>query len=61
MVMTNIIAGIVLTLIVLVLSLVTISKGYGFKHSIDELPREDKEEKENQDQNEDQDKRSHES
>lgn len=55
MVMANIIAGIVLTLIVLVLSLVTISKGYGFKHSIDELPRGDKEE------NEDQDKRSHES
>lgn len=44
-VMTNIIVGIVLTLIVLVLSLITISKGYGFKHSIDALP-DDKEKQE---------------
>jgi hypothetical protein len=44
-VMTNIIVGIILTVIVLVLSLVTISKGYGFKHSIDKPPvnKEDQE------------------
>lgn len=29
--------GIVLTIIVLVLSLITISKGYGFKHSVDDI------------------------
>lgn len=39
-VMTNIVIGIIVTLIVLVLSLVTITKGYGFKHTIDPHPNE---------------------
>lgn len=29
--------GIILTIVVLVLSLITISKGYGFKHSVDDV------------------------
>lgn len=29
--------GIVLTVVILVLSLITISKGYGFKHSVDDI------------------------
>lgn len=40
---TALIVSIVLTAIVLVLSLVTISKGYGYKHTID--PLEDDNEK----------------
>lgn len=35
MAMTVLIVSIVLTVIVLVLSLITIQKGYGYKHTID--------------------------
>ena len=35
--MTIIIVGIALTLLVLILSLVTITKGYSFKHSVDPI------------------------
>lgn len=34
---------IVIMLFVLILSLITINKGYAFKHSIDELPEEENE------------------
>ncbi len=38
------IAGLVLTLIVLALTLLTISKGYGYKHTIDpKVPNADEE------------------
>ncbi|ASN07167.1 YtzI protein [Virgibacillus necropolis] len=39
-----IVLGIAIILVVLILTLITINKGYAFKHSIDELP-EDKNEK----------------
>lgn len=32
--------SIVGTIIVLILSIITISKGYGYKHKVDELPTE---------------------
>lgn len=35
--MTIYIVGIAITLAVLILSLITISKGYGYKHSVDPL------------------------
>lgn len=35
--MTTLIVSIILTLIILYLSLLTISKGYGYKHKIDPL------------------------
>lgn len=38
MLMGSIIASAVLTIIVLVLSLITIQKGYGYKHTIDPPP-----------------------
>lgn len=41
MFMASVIGSIVLTIFVLVLSLITIQKGYGFKHTID--PPEHKE------------------
>lgn len=45
--------GIVLTIVVLVLSLITISKGYGFKHSIDEIdPIKDNEDNKTQEKQE---------
>lgn len=31
------------TIIVLILSIITITKGYGFKHTVDELPSEHEE------------------
>lgn len=45
-----IVLGIVIILAVLVLTLITINKGYAYKHSIDELPEDNSEEKED-DQN----------
>ncbi|WP_106494978.1 YtzI protein [Lentibacillus sp. Marseille-P4043] len=39
----TIIIGIVIMLIVLVMTLFSISKGYAYKHTVDPLPEEDKE------------------
>jgi len=41
--------SIVVTIIVLILTIVTISKGYGYRHTVDELPskEEEKNRKEN--------------
>lgn len=48
--LSSMIISIFLTIIVLVLSIITISKGYGFKHTVDPkvdpLPEEDEQEKE---------------
>ncbi|HIV74467.1 MAG TPA: YtzI protein [Candidatus Pseudogracilibacillus intestinigallinarum] len=41
MVVTSIVVGLVLTVLTLVLTLVTISKGYSYKHTIDPLNKED--------------------
>ncbi|MGY0693624.1 YtzI protein [Virgibacillus sp. FSP13] len=38
----TIIIGIVIMLIVLVMTLFSISKGYAYKHTVDPLPEEDK-------------------
>lgn len=40
--MTIYVVSIIFILFVLVLSLLTITKGYGFKHSVDPHPGEDK-------------------
>ncbi|WP_430788775.1 YtzI protein [Virgibacillus flavescens] len=50
-----IILAIAIILFVLVLSLITINKGYAFKHSIDELP----EENQNDDEQEKSDNKNH--
>lgn len=42
----SIIAGTVLTVIVLLLSLLTLKQGYGYKHTIDPHPEEDENKKE---------------
>lgn len=44
MLMTSMVASIIFTVIILILSLITIQKGYGFKHTID--PPAEKEGKE---------------
>jgi len=44
MVATSMIVSLVLTLIVLALTLLTISKGYGYKHTIDPKVPENEEE-----------------
>lgn len=44
---------VVIMLFVLILSLVTINKGYDFKHSIDELPEEDNDANEDDDRTKD--------
>lgn len=41
MAMTVLVISLILTAIVLVLSLVTISQGYGYKHTIDPLEKQD--------------------
>lgn len=43
MVATSMIAGLVLTFAVLALTLLTISKGYGYKHTIDPKVTDDSE------------------
>ncbi|MBO1002677.1 YtzI protein [Pseudogracilibacillus auburnensis] len=42
MIMTSLVVGVVLTVVTLLLTLLTISKGYSFKHTIDPLKEEDK-------------------
>ncbi|MEI3612450.1 YtzI protein [Pseudogracilibacillus sp. SO30301A] len=41
MVVTSLVVGLVLTVVTLLLTLVTISQGYGFKHTIDPLKEGD--------------------
>ncbi len=43
MIMTVMIVSIVFTIAILALTLLTISKGYGYKHTIDDKPSHDKE------------------
>ena len=38
---TVLVVSLILTVIVLILSLITISKGYGYKHTIDPLVKDD--------------------
>ncbi|MBO1002354.1 YtzI protein [Pseudogracilibacillus auburnensis] len=45
--MSALIIGILLTVGILLLSLLTISKGYGYKHTVDPLVEENKEESTN--------------
>lgn len=40
MVTTSFVVGIVLTIIVLLLTILTINKGYGFKHTIDSTDKD---------------------
>lgn len=42
MIVTSLVVGLVLTVITLLLTLLTISKGYSFKHTIDPLNEGDK-------------------
>ena len=44
MIGTVLVISLILTVFVLVLSLVTISKGYGYKHTIDPLEKKDENE-----------------
>lgn len=39
--------SIVLTVLVLILSLITISKGYGYKHTVDPIQKEDDQDTQN--------------
>lgn len=42
MLMGSLVAGLILTVITLLLTLLTISKGYSFKHTVDPINEEDK-------------------
>lgn len=42
MLIASLVVGLILTVITLLLTLLTISKGYGFKHTIDPLNEGDK-------------------
>ncbi len=46
MAMSSLVISIILTIGILLLSLLTISKGYGFKHTVDPLVKEDHEDEE---------------
>lgn len=42
MIMTSIIVSVIFTIIILVLTLVTISRGYGYKHTVDPIKKGEK-------------------
>lgn len=43
MAVSALVISIILTIIILILSLITISKGYGYKHTVDPLVKDEKE------------------